>query len=322
MANQYANKPEEYKPAMNKVTTIAQVVGELEWSPVQAEQTETANPQELSSAPCGKPNILRITKGRSILTDQELGALSEQFLNNLEEQINRTLALTTTVTATTATKHSEKDEAGGGPSASSTPECPTNAQELAAIRASQDIMTRALLCLSNKMELQLDLFQLLATYLLEIRTKVTNMENLLATTMMGAQCPCSLNLKKLSDLLNILRELGEAVKMTPSIDKAITSSLPNQRGHLAQTAHIQGQNTTTARVNTFSSLCQDPGAFGLPLVTIPSPGIDTMSRAGEKLATTAEGVITTLGETMISRTFTIKPTQEPSTALTKRAGKK
>ncbi|KAJ1191059.1 hypothetical protein NDU88_000376 [Pleurodeles waltl] len=35
-ANQYASKPEDYKPAMNNVPTIAQVVGELEWSPVQA----------------------------------------------------------------------------------------------------------------------------------------------------------------------------------------------------------------------------------------------------------------------------------------------
>ncbi|KAJ1192297.1 hypothetical protein NDU88_001608 [Pleurodeles waltl] len=175
MANQYTNNPEEYKPAKNNVTTFAQVVGVLEWSPVQAEQTETANPLELSLAPCGKPNILPITKGRSSFTDQEREVLSEQFLNNLEEQINRTLSLTTTVTATTATKHPEKDEAGGGTSAATTPECPTNAQELTASRASQDIMARALLCQSNKMELQLDLFQSLATYLLEIRTKVTNM---------------------------------------------------------------------------------------------------------------------------------------------------
>ncbi|KAJ1177291.1 hypothetical protein NDU88_002550 [Pleurodeles waltl] len=53
MANQYANKPEEYKPTMNNVTTVTQVVGELEWSPVQAVQTETADPPELTPAPCG-----------------------------------------------------------------------------------------------------------------------------------------------------------------------------------------------------------------------------------------------------------------------------
>ncbi|KAJ1216850.1 hypothetical protein NDU88_004449 [Pleurodeles waltl] len=188
MTDQYGNKPEEHKPAINTVTTIAQVVRELEWSPVQVEQTETVDPPELSggSPACAKPNILPIIKGSSSLTDQELGALSEQFLINLEEQINRTLSLTTTVKAPTATKHYEKEEAGGGPSTSTTPECPTNAQELAAIGASQDSMARALLCQSNKMELQVDIFQLQATYLLEIRTKVTNMENLLATTMMGA----------------------------------------------------------------------------------------------------------------------------------------
>ncbi|KAJ1161991.1 hypothetical protein NDU88_002471 [Pleurodeles waltl] len=206
MANQYANKPEEYKPAVNNVTTIAQVGGELDWSPVQAEQTEPANLPELSSAPCGTPKVLPIIQGRSSLTDQELGALSEQFLNNLEEHINRILCLTTKVTATTAAKHAEKDEAGGGPSVGTTPECSTNAQELAAIGASQDIMARALLCQSNKMELQLDLFQSLATYLLEIRTKVINMENLLATTMMGVQCPCSPILEKLCILPNILRD--------------------------------------------------------------------------------------------------------------------
>ncbi|KAJ1166390.1 hypothetical protein NDU88_006794 [Pleurodeles waltl] len=74
MANQYANKPEEYKPAMNNVTTIAQVVGELKWSPVQAVQTEAANPPELSPAPCGKPENQPTTRSRSSLTDQKLGA--------------------------------------------------------------------------------------------------------------------------------------------------------------------------------------------------------------------------------------------------------
>ncbi|KAJ1131731.1 hypothetical protein NDU88_010064 [Pleurodeles waltl] len=173
-ANLYANKPEEHNPAMNNVTTIAQVMGEPEWSAVQAEQTETAISPELS--PCGKPTILPIIKGRSSLTDLELGALSEQFLRNLEEQINRTISLTSTATATTETKHYEKDEAEGGRSDSTTPECSTNAQELAAIRASKDIMARALLCQSNNMDLQLDPFQSLATHLLDVRTKVTNIK--------------------------------------------------------------------------------------------------------------------------------------------------
>ncbi|KAJ1184655.1 hypothetical protein NDU88_001458 [Pleurodeles waltl] len=224
--NQHAHKPEEHKPARNNFTTIAQVIGELEWSPVQAEQTETANPTELSSR--GKPTILLIIKGRSSLTDQELGALSKQFLNNLEEQINRTFSLTTTTT-----KHYEKDEVGSGPSVSTTPECLTNAQELAAIGASQDIMTRALICQSNKMELQLDLFQTLATYLLDVRTKVTNIEKLLPTTTMRAQCPSSPILEKLCDLLTILRKLVEEVKSTPSNDKARISTLPHQGGQLS-----------------------------------------------------------------------------------------
>ncbi|KAJ1119471.1 hypothetical protein NDU88_007656 [Pleurodeles waltl] len=265
--DQYANKPEEYKPAMNTVTTIAQVVCKLEWSPVQVEQTETVDSPELSggSPPCGKPKMLPTIKGRPSLTDQERGALSEQFLHNLEEQSNRTLSLTTTVTAT---KHYENDEAGGGPSVSTTPECPTNAQELEAIRASQDIMARALLCQSNKMELQLDLFQLLATYLLEIRTKVTSMENLLATTMMGAQCSSSPIIEKLCDLPIILNKLVEAVKLTPSTDKATSSTLPHQRGHLSQTVHIQGQNIAIASVNTscyeiFQSATR-PSIFGRP----------------------------------------------------------
>ncbi|KAJ1219067.1 hypothetical protein NDU88_006638 [Pleurodeles waltl] len=245
MANQYANKPKEHKPAMNNATTIAQVMGEPKWTPVQEEQTETANPPELS--PCGKPTTLPIIKGRSSLTDQELGALSEQILSNLEEQINRTPSLTTTATATTATKHHEKDEAGGGRSVSTTSECPTNAQDLATVRASQDIMARALLCQSNKVELQLDLFQLLATYLLDVRTKVTNIENLLATTMMGAQCPSSSILKKLCDLPIILCELVEAVKLTPITDKATIPTLPHQRGHLSHTTYIQGQNIAIAR---------------------------------------------------------------------------
>ncbi|KAJ1160056.1 hypothetical protein NDU88_000558 [Pleurodeles waltl] len=151
-ANQHANKSEEHKPTTKNVTTIAQVTGEFEWSPaqaVQAEQMETVNLPELS--PCGKSTILPVAKGRSSITDQELGALCEQFLNNLEEQINRTLSLTTTVTATaTATKHYEKDEDGDGPSVITIHECPTNAQELAAIRASQDIMARALICQSKQ----------------------------------------------------------------------------------------------------------------------------------------------------------------------------
>ncbi|KAJ1091944.1 hypothetical protein NDU88_005058 [Pleurodeles waltl] len=61
-ANQYANKPEEFKPSMNNVTTIAQVVGELEWSPVQAEQTETAKPLELSSAPCANQRFCQLPR--------------------------------------------------------------------------------------------------------------------------------------------------------------------------------------------------------------------------------------------------------------------
>ncbi|KAJ1204341.1 hypothetical protein NDU88_008119 [Pleurodeles waltl] len=183
-ASQHTNKPKEHNPAMNNVTTIAQAIRELEWSPLQAEQTEIANPSELS--PSGKPTILPIIKRRSSLTDQELGALSEQFLSNLEEQIDRTLSLTTTVTAAKTAKHCEKDEVRDGPSVSTIQECPTNAQELAAIRPSQDIMAGALICQSNKMELQLDLFQSLATYLLDVRTKVTNFEKLLVTTRMGA----------------------------------------------------------------------------------------------------------------------------------------
>ncbi|KAJ1120161.1 hypothetical protein NDU88_008336 [Pleurodeles waltl] len=322
-ANQHANKPEEHNPSMNNVTIIAEVMGEPVWSPVQAvqaEQTETANPPELS--PCGKATIWPIIKGRSSLTDLELGALSEQLLSNLEEQINRTPSLTSTATAITATKHYEKDEAGGSRSVSTTPECSINAQELAAIRASQDIMARALLCQSNKMELQLDLFQSLATHLLDVRTKVTNIENLLATTMMRAQCPSSSILEKRCDLPTILFELVEAVTLTPSIDKATIPTLPHQRSHLSRIAHIQGQNITIARANTSSSLCQDPGANGLPLSIIPRPGRDKMSRVDEKLANTAEGETTTLSESMISRTLLIKSTQEPSTALTKRARKK
>ncbi|KAJ1171044.1 hypothetical protein NDU88_002915 [Pleurodeles waltl] len=212
---------------MQKLTTIAQVVRKLEWSPVHSELTEAANPPELSSSPCSKPKKCPTTQGS--LTDQELGALSEQFLNILEEQINRTHCLTTTVTAITAKKHSEKDETGGGPLARTTPECSANAQELGAIRASQDIMTRALLCQSNKMELQLDLFQSLATHLLEIRTKVTNMENLLITTMNGAQCSCFPSLEKLCPLPNIQRELVEVAKETRRTDKATTGTLPPQR---------------------------------------------------------------------------------------------
>ncbi|KAJ1138336.1 hypothetical protein NDU88_004723 [Pleurodeles waltl] len=258
--DQYANKPKEYKPAMNTVTTIAQVVGELEWSPLQVEQTETVDSPELSggSPPCGKPKMLPIIKGRPSLTDKELGAPSEQFLNNLEEQINRTLSLTTTVTESSATKHYEQDEAGGGPSVSTTPDFPTNAQELAAIRASQDVMARALVCQSNQMELQLDLFQSLATYLLEIRIKVTNMENVLATTMMGAQWSSTPIIEKLSYLPLILRDQVESVKLTPSTDKATSSTSPHQRGHLSQTVHIEGPNIAIATANISLDFTDNP----------------------------------------------------------------
>ncbi|KAJ1105165.1 hypothetical protein NDU88_002573 [Pleurodeles waltl] len=162
-ANKHANKSEEHKPATNNVTTIAQVIGKFEWFPRASGTSGTSRadgdsqPPELS--PCGKSTILPIAKGRSSNSDQELGALSKQFLNNLEEQINRTLSLTTTVTAVTATKHYEKEEDGDSPSVITTHECPTNAQELPAIRASQDIMASILICQSNKMEPQLDLFQ-------------------------------------------------------------------------------------------------------------------------------------------------------------------
>ncbi|KAJ1187432.1 hypothetical protein NDU88_004208 [Pleurodeles waltl] len=139
-----------------KLITIAQVAHELEWSPVQGKLVEVSNPLELSSTLGDELITFPTNQDRSSLTDQEHGLC-------LEEQIDRTLCLTTTVTTTAPKKHSGEDEDGGGPPPRTTPGCFTNAQELAAIRASQDIMARVLLCQSNKIELQLDLFQSLPT---------------------------------------------------------------------------------------------------------------------------------------------------------------
>ncbi|KAJ1164989.1 hypothetical protein NDU88_005419 [Pleurodeles waltl] len=301
----------------HKLTTIAQVAHELEWSPVQGKLVEVSNHLELSSTLGDKLKTLPINQGRSSLTDQELGALSEQFLNNLEEQIDRTLCLTTTVTATAPKKHSGEDEDGGGASPRTTPGCFTNAQELGASRASQDIMARrALLCQSNKMELQLDLFQSLATHLLEIRTKVTHMENFLATTRKKAQCSCSPILDKLCSLLNILSELVESVKEKARNDKTTVITFPPQRCQSAQPALVQGQNIPIPRANPSSPFHSAPG------VDSPNPSRDTKPCMCEKSESKAEAVTTIVGETTLACNSPAKFTQVSPTTLTRRERKK
>ncbi|KAJ1199419.1 hypothetical protein NDU88_003255 [Pleurodeles waltl] len=112
---------------------------------------------EISYTTEKQTKTLPTNRGRTSLTNQELGELSEQFLNNLDEQIDRTLSL-----ATIAKTHSGEDGADQLPGHLQS--APQMHKMLAAIRASQDIIARAL-CLSNKMELQLNLFQSLAMHL-------------------------------------------------------------------------------------------------------------------------------------------------------------
>ncbi|KAJ1163898.1 hypothetical protein NDU88_004350 [Pleurodeles waltl] len=80
---------------MDKMTTIAKVVCELEWSPVQEKSVAASNSLETAHILEEETKALTANQDRVSLTDQELGALSEQFLNNIEEQIDRTLSRTT-----------------------------------------------------------------------------------------------------------------------------------------------------------------------------------------------------------------------------------